>query len=68
MKTAAYITALLAIYAITQRQDAADVEYTRNLEEVVATCLSGPTGKPVTVGDEVFLCGIVNTGERVASK
>ena len=68
MKTAAYITALLAIYAITQRQDAADVEYTRNLEEVVATCLSGPTGKPVTIGDEVFLCGIVNTGERVASK
>jgi len=68
VKTAAYITALLAIYAITQRQDAADVEYTRNLEEVVATCLSGPTGKPVTVGDEVFLCGIVNTGERVASK
>lgn len=68
MKTAAYITALLAIYAITQRQDAADVEYTRNLEEVVATCLSGPTGKPVTIGNEIFLCGIVNTGERVASK
>lgn len=65
MKTAAYITALLAIYAITQRQDAADVEYTRNLEEVVATCLSGPTGKPVTIGNEIFLCGIVNTGEKI---
>ncbi len=65
MKTALYIVALLAVYAIAQRQDAADAEYTRNLEEVVATCLSGPTGKPVTIGDEVFLCGIVNTGEKL---
>lgn len=65
MKTAAYITALLAIYAITQRQDAADVEYTRNLEEVVASCLSSPIGKPVTIGNEIFLCGIVSTGEKL---
>lgn len=68
MKTALYIISLLAIYAIVQRQDAEDVEYTKNLEGVVAKCLSNPTGQPIAIGNEIFLCSIYNTGEKVATR
>ena len=67
MKTALYIVALLAVYAIAQRQDAADAEYTRNLEQVVAKCLSNPGGQPIAIGEEIYLCSIYNTGEKMAS-
>ena len=66
MKTALYLVALLAVYAIAQRQDAADAEYTRNLEQVVAKCLSNPVGQPITIGNEIYLCSIYNTGEKIA--
>lgn len=66
MKTALYIVALLAVYAIAQRQDAADAEYTRNLEQVVAKCLSNPVGQPITIGEDIYLCSIYNTGEKIA--
>lgn len=66
MKTALYIVALLAVYAIAQRQDAADAEYTRNLEQVVAKCLSNPVGQPITIGNEIYLCSNYNTGEKIA--
>lgn len=66
MKTALYIVALLAVYAIAQRQDAADAEYTRNLEQVVVKCLSNPVGQPITIGNEIYLCSIYNTGEKIA--
>lgn len=67
MKTALYLVALLAVYAIAQRQDAADAEYTRNLEQVVAKCLSNPVGQPIAIGEEIYLCSIYNTGEKMAS-
>lgn len=67
MKTALYILALFAIYAIVQRQDAAEAEYTKNLEGVVAKCLNSNIGQPIVIGDEIFLCSIYNTGEKVAS-
>ena len=66
MKIALYLVALLAVYAIAQRQDAADVEYTRSLEQVVAKCLSNPVGQPITIGNEIYLCSIYNTGEKIA--
>ena len=66
MKTALYIVGLLAVYAIAPRQDAADAEYTRNLESVVAKCLSNPVGQPITIGNEIYLCSIYNTGEKIA--
>ena len=62
MKVAVYILSLFAIYAIVQRQDAADAEYTKNLETTLAQCLSDGTGRPVLIEDEVYLCGIVATG------
>lgn len=65
MKTALYIVALLAVYAIAQHQDAADAEYTKNLESVVAKCLSNPVGQPITIGNEIYLCSIYNTGEKI---
>lgn len=65
MKILAYLVALLAIYAVMQRQDAEDVEYTKNLEQIVATCLSDTTGKPIMIGNEIYLCSIYNTGEKI---
>ena len=67
MKTALYLVLLLSVYAIAQRQDAADAEYTRNLESIVARCLSNPVGQPITIGNEIYLCSIYNTGEKIAS-
>ena len=65
MKILAYLVALIAIYAVMQRQDAEDVEYTKNLEQIVATCLSDTTGKPIMIGNEIYLCSIYNTGEKI---
>lgn len=65
MRIAVYILSLLAIYAIVQRQDAADVEYTKSLEVTLGKCLSDSTGRVVLIDREVFLCGIVSTGERM---
>lgn len=65
MKVTAYILSLFAIYAIMQRQDAADVEYTKNLETTLAACLSDSTGRPVVIGDEIYLCGVVATGAKL---
>lgn len=65
MKIALYIISLLAIYAIVQRQDAADAEYTKNLETVVAQCLSDGTGRPITIGNKIFFCSIYDTGEKI---
>lgn len=39
--------------------------YTKALEKVVADCLSDSTGKPVIIGDELYLCGIVRTGVKL---
>lgn len=39
--------------------------YTKALEKVVADCLSDSTGKPVVIGDELYLCGIVKTGVKL---
>ena len=64
MKVAAYILSLFAIYAVMQRQDAADVQYTKNLETTLAQCLSDGTGRPVVIEKEVYLCGIVATGVK----
>lgn len=62
MKVALYITALLAVYAIAQRQDASDVEYTKNLERVLATCVASSAGGPIVIGDELHMCGATPTG------
>lgn len=62
MKTALYIVALLAVYAIAQRQDAADVAYTQNLERVLATCVATSSGGPIVIGDELYFCGATPTG------
>ena len=36
--------------------------YVKALEQVVASCLSDSTGKPVQIGDVIYLCGIVEVG------
>lgn len=37
-------------------------EYIKGLEKIVAACLSDSHGKPLAIGDEWFLCGIVPIG------
>lgn len=37
--------------------------YVKALEQVVASCLSDATGKPVQIGDTMYLCGIVEVGK-----
>ncbi|OHD24958.1 MAG: hypothetical protein A2Y38_20230 [Spirochaetes bacterium GWB1_59_5] len=56
------LNAIVEAQAIETRRHAA---YTKSLEQVVANCLSDSTGKPVQVGDEMFLCGIVSTGAKL---
>lgn len=45
--------------AAQQRQ----VEYIAALEGIVKACLSDATGKPVSIGGRIHLCGIVDIGE-----
>lgn len=55
---------LLSDYANASASDekAKQAEYVAGLEKIVAACLSDSTGKPVMIGDEWFLCGIVPIG------
>jgi len=39
--------------------------YTKELEKVLAQCLSDATGKPIVIGNEIYLCSIYRIGERV---
>lgn len=56
------LNAIVESQAIETRRQ---VAYTKSLEQVVANCLSDSTGKPVQVGDEIYLCGIVGTGSKL---
>ena len=42
-----------------------DESYTGELEKVVAQCLSSSSGKPVVIGDEVYMCGATATGVKL---
>jgi hypothetical protein len=35
------------------------------MRKIVAKCLSDSVGRPITIGNEIYLCGIVSTGERI---
>lgn len=37
--------------------------YVEALEQVAASCLSDSTGKPVQIGDVLYMCGIVEIGK-----
>lgn len=53
------IVLLAALWWLSPDADAAQVEYVHGLEQIVAACLSDATGKPIKIGDDWFLCGIV---------
>ena len=55
---------LLSDYAnaSASNEKAKQATYVAGLEKIVAACLSDSTGKPVKIGDEWFLCGIVPIG------
>ena len=58
IKAAAWwlITLLIALWWLSP-----DKQYVTELEKVVARCIDGGA---VTVGNEVYLCNVYNTGER----
>lgn len=61
------ICTVLTLYLLSDRANAVDAknkdaEITA-LRNIVASCLSDSTGKPIKIGDELFLCGIVSIGK-----
>ena len=62
IKAAAWwlITLLIALWWLSP-----DKDYQHELEKVVATCLSSSSGKPVIIGDEVYMCGVTSIGVKL---
>jgi len=56
----AVLAFVVGLYYTTTNQ-----AYTKELEKVLAQCLSDATGKPLVIGDEIYLCSIYRVGERV---
>lgn len=63
-----YLCALIGIigflYLISDRANAQpNPDYIQGLEQIVAACLSDATGRPIAIGGQWYLCGIVPIGE-----
>ena len=48
----------------THDQPVRNDEYTRALESLLADCLSDPTGRPISIGGNIYFCGITDIGEK----
>jgi hypothetical protein len=68
------LMALLGLYGFMTERDLHEAsvyrlsgsgDYVKHLEHVVANCLSDSTGRPITIGDQTYLCGIVPTGVKL---
>jgi hypothetical protein len=51
----------LVVTSLTNDADAAN----QDMRKVLTQCLSDSTGKPIVIGNEIFLCSIVSTGEHI---
>ena len=60
--TAVFTTIGFVVYTNVEERDKKQATYVKSLEKIVADCLSDSTGKPVVIGNELYLCGIVKTG------
>jgi len=56
----AILAFVVGLYYTTTNQ-----AYTKELEKVLVQCLSDSTGKPIVIGDAIYLCSIYKVGERV---
>ena len=59
-----FVGVVLAL-VVTSYYTTTSQAYTKELEKVLAQCLSDSTGKPIVIGDEIYLCSIYRVGERV---
>lgn len=48
--------------AIEQNATAKQAGYVAALEAIAKSCLSDSTGKPIRIGDDLYLCGIYHVG------
>ena len=56
--------AAIVIIALWQESaDASQMSEVSALRSIVAACLSDATGRPVYIGEQVYLCGIYPLGE-----
>ena len=53
------------MFVVQEYRHTTNTTYTKNLEKLLALCLSDSTGKPIRIGDELYLCGIYKLGEKV---
>lgn len=63
LKTAGWICILLGVWSWANERDWQDknTQYTKELERVVATCLSAKD-QQIWIGDELYLCSSSPTG------
>ena len=63
IKTAGWICILLGVWSWANERDWQDknTQYTKELERVVATCLSAKD-QQIWIGDELYLCSATPTG------
>ena len=53
------------MFVVQEYRHTTNTTYTKELEKLLALCLSDSTGKPIRIGDELYLCGIYKLGEKV---
>lgn len=66
LKTAGWICILLGVWSWANERDWQDknTQYTKELERVVATCLSAKD-QQIWIGDELYLCSATPTGVKL---
>lgn len=66
LKTAGWICILLGVWSWANERDWQDknTQYTKELERVVATCLSAKD-QQIWIGDELYLCSAHPTGIKL---
>ena len=60
-----YSLLFILLLSFMQVRDEEDKAIRSGLEQVVTKCLSDSTGRPVVIDGEIFLCGIVRTGQKI---
>lgn len=65
VRDALWLCGFLCLLAYMQNRDIEQEQVTKELSKITTQCLSDSTGRPVTIDGEIYLCGIVATGQRL---
>ena len=60
-----YSLAFVLLLSFVQVRDEEDKTIRSGLEQIVNKCISDGTGRPIVIDGEIFLCGIVRTGQKI---